>query len=154
MVPGFLKTVGIVTQLNVNRTPSIPGLPKQADRRDYEGLQAELSREFEVRQLDIKDGVVPPDIDVLIVGKPPVLTPKHQYAIDQYLMRGGAVIFMAGTYQIRFENGALQTNGLMIQSLICSKPTASTSPMDLYGPEERPLPFRSKATWTHADELH
>ena len=109
MVPGFLKTVGIVTQLNVNRTPSIPGLPKQADRRDYEGLQAELSREFEVRQLDIKDGVVPPDIDVLIVGKPPVLTPKHQYAIDQYLMRGGAVIFMAGTYQIRFENGALQT---------------------------------------------
>ncbi|MEE2755544.1 MAG: Gldg family protein [Myxococcota bacterium] len=109
MVPGFMKTVGIVTHVQIDRTPSIPGLPKKPDQRDYQGLQAELSREFEVRHLDIKDGVVPADIDVLIVAKPPVLTPKHQYAVDQYLMRGGKVIFMTGMYQIRFENGSLQT---------------------------------------------
>ena len=112
MVPGFMKTVGIFTRVEIDRTPSIPGLPSRPDKRDFRGLQGELSREFEVRHVDIKEGVVPTDIDVLIVSKPPVLTPKHQYAIDQYLMGGGKVIFMTGTYHIKFENGMMRPRRL------------------------------------------
>ncbi len=108
MAPGFMKTVGLVTQLIEDNTPNIPGMPKKGDQRDYRSLELALSEEYEVRTVKLDDGVVASDIDVLIVGKPGVLTPKRQYAIDQYLMRGGSVIFLAGTYMIKPERSGLQ----------------------------------------------
>jgi ABC-2 type transport system permease protein len=108
IAPGFMKTVGIVTQLISDNAPNIPGMPKKPDQRDYRSLELALSEEYEARPVKIDDGVVPSDIDVLIVAKPGVLTPKRQYAIDQYLMRGGSVIFLAGTYMVKPERSGLQ----------------------------------------------
>ncbi|MEZ4463501.1 MAG: Gldg family protein [bacterium] len=62
-----------------------------------------MSEEFTVRRVKLDDGAVPADIDVLLVAKPGNLTDKQQFAIDQYLMRGGSVIVLAGAYTISPE---------------------------------------------------
>ena len=100
MTPGYLRVVGILTQELVDNTPNIPGLPKQPEKTDYRILEQILGSEYDVRRLKFED-TVPPAIDVLIVGKPGPMTEKHQFAIDQYLMRGGALIALAGAYEIK-----------------------------------------------------
>ena len=100
MTPGYLRVVGILTQEVIDNTPSIPGLPKQPEKSDYRGIEQLLSSEYDVRRLRLED-TIPPAIDVLIIGKPGPLTDKHQFAIDQFLMRGGAVIALAGAYEIK-----------------------------------------------------
>ena len=101
MAPGFLKTIGLITKEEKDRTPEMPGMQKKGPQRDYRYLEMQLSEEFEVRLLDVSDGAVPSDIDVLVIAKPASLSPKSQYAIDQYLMRGGSVIVLAGAYEVK-----------------------------------------------------
>jgi ABC-2 type transport system permease protein len=60
-----------------------------------------LREEYEVEKLDLSDGIVPDVIDVLLVGKPGSLSAHEQFALDQYLMRGGKVIVLAGRHVIR-----------------------------------------------------
>jgi ABC-2 type transport system permease protein len=43
---------------------------------------------------------VPADIDAMVVVSPQGLSDKERYAIDQFLMRGGAVIVAAGNYTL------------------------------------------------------
>ena len=69
----------------------------------------QLSEEFDVRRVETSEGNVPNDIDVLIVAKPGSLTLKQQYAIDQYLMRGGSVIVLAGAYGVQAQQGGVVT---------------------------------------------
>ena len=78
----------------------VPGLPGRKEERDFRNLEASLSQEFEVRLLKLDGRVVPSDIDVLIVSKPGVLTPRRQFAVDQYLMSGGKVIFLTGSHLV------------------------------------------------------
>ena len=59
-----------------------------------------LAEEFDVRRIRLDEGVVPGDIDVCD-GKMGQTTDKIQFAIDQYLMRGGAVIVLAGMYGVK-----------------------------------------------------
>jgi len=101
IVPGMVKTIGIVTQVKSDNQPMVPGLPgRKEEERDFRNLEASLSQEFEVRLLKLDGGVVPSDIDVLIVSKPGVLTPRRQFAVDQYLMSGGKVIFLTGSHLV------------------------------------------------------
>jgi ABC-2 type transport system permease protein len=51
-----------------------------------------------VRDTDLKDGRVPGDIDVLLLAGPRDLDEKQRFAVDQYLMRGGAVVLLSGAY--------------------------------------------------------
>ncbi|PKM06024.1 MAG: hypothetical protein CVV17_02595 [Gammaproteobacteria bacterium HGW-Gammaproteobacteria-7] len=48
----------------------------------------------------------PSDVDVLVVISPAGLDDKARYAIDQYLMRGGAVIVGAGNYSLALDQMA------------------------------------------------
>ncbi|MDJ0766623.1 MAG: Gldg family protein [Myxococcota bacterium] len=108
--PGFLKTVGLLTEQPQQRPPN-PNIPPQFQppqpRPEYRLLEEALSEELTVKRIEAKDGVIPADIDVLIVARPGALTEKQQFAIDQYLMQGGAVIALAGAHKITAERGAL-----------------------------------------------
>ena len=102
-VPGFLKTVAILTEEQQQQQPNpmmqqmgMPP-PKQAD---FRALERDFRQDFEVKRVKLDDGVVPSDVDVLVVGKAGKLDDKQRFAIDQYLMRGGAVVVMAGAYDI------------------------------------------------------
>jgi len=97
--PGFLKTIGMLTEEKQSQPATPWGQPGET-QADFRGLEQALGEEFTVKRLKLDDGTVPADVDVLMVAKPGNLTEKQQFAIDQYLMRGGAVVVFAGAYTI------------------------------------------------------
>ena len=74
--------------------------PAQTDYRQLEEL---LSTQFDVRRIELKDDLVPSDIDVLVLGKVGALTANQRFAIDQYLMGGGTIVALAGTHAVEPE---------------------------------------------------
>ncbi len=96
--PGFLKVVGLWTP-QLEPTQDVLGRTMQP-LSSWEQLSAYLAQEYEVRQVDLSTGNVPTDVDVLVVAAPQGMTDKERFAVDQYLMRGGAVVAAAGNYKI------------------------------------------------------
>jgi len=94
--PGFLKVVGLwLPRLEPTRDPF--GQTQQPIST-WKDLYGSLAQEYEVRLVDLARGNVPADVDVLVVVAPQGMTDKERFAIDQYLMRGGAVVMAAGNY--------------------------------------------------------
>lgn len=101
---GFLKVVGLWAP------PAVPTQDMfgqtQSPLRTWQGLQQQLAQDYTVETVDLASGQVPPQIDVLVVVSPQGLDDKARFAIDQYLMRGGAVVVAAGNYQINYDQFA------------------------------------------------
>ena len=101
---GFSKTVGIVTHSKSPDHPQMPyGMSPPPPKEDYQVLQSLLSKQFQVRSLKLKDRLIPDDIDVLILAKIGDLSADQKLLIDQYLMRGGAVIALVGARDVELE---------------------------------------------------
>jgi ABC-2 type transport system permease protein len=101
---GFLKVVGLWTP---PATPQIDQFGQQQQPlSSWNLIQQQLSQDYTVQPVDLSSGQVPPEVDVLVVIAPQNLTDKEQYAIDQYLMRGGAVVAAAGNYTIQSDPAA------------------------------------------------
>ena len=66
----------------------------------YELLRRRLSSNYAVKTVDLKAGRVPGSIDVLVVVGPDNMGEKERFAIDQFLMRGGAVVMAVGRYTL------------------------------------------------------
>lgn len=94
--PGFLKVVGVVTP---SAQPD-PVTGQQNIFTSYNNIQEQLRQEYTVQAVDLSTGQVPPDVDVLLVVAPVGLTDTQVFAIDQYLMRGGAVSILTGAFQL------------------------------------------------------
>ncbi len=98
---GFLPVVGLWTP------PSTPTQDMfgqmQQPLSSWEQIRETLQQEYEVRMVDLTTGRVPPDVDVLILIGPDGFDDKARYAVDQYLMRGGAVIVAAGNMGIMLD---------------------------------------------------
>ncbi len=121
--PGFLKTVGLwLPKLGPVQDPFTGGVSQPLS--SWNLLQEQLSQTYTVKQVDLSSGRVPGDVDVLVVIAPQGMSDKERFAIDQYLMRGGAVVVAAGNYvlsQQQFPGGLTMdpvTDGLqeMLQS--------------------------------------
>lgn len=103
--PGFLKKIAILTEEETAQGQN-PFQPQQQTRADFRALERAFSQDFNVERVKLDNGVVASDVDVLLVAKPGILTEKQKFAIDQYLMRGGAVVALTGAYEIKpDENG-------------------------------------------------
>ncbi|MEM6930732.1 MAG: Gldg family protein, partial [Myxococcota bacterium] len=99
--PGQLKKIAIFTEVPVNiPNPNLPPQFQQQKQPDFRFLEQTLASEYEVERTQLDDGEVPQDIDVLFVGKTGQMSDTQRFAIDQYLMRGGAVVALAGAYRI------------------------------------------------------
>ena len=61
-------------------------------------ILSNLKRLFEVRQIDAESTTIDPDIRILMLVHPKDLSEKMQYAIDQFLMRGGRLMLFADPY--------------------------------------------------------
>ena len=109
---GFLKTVGLWTP------PSTPTQDmfgqQQQPLSSWANIQQQLAQEYTVQPIDLSTGQAPTNIDTLFVVMPQNLTDKDRFAIDQFLMRGGAVIVAAGNYTINVDP---MTQGLALQPL-------------------------------------
>ncbi|MDP6935209.1 MAG: Gldg family protein, partial [Myxococcota bacterium] len=76
-------------------------------QRDYRILEEQLGEDYLVESLDLSSGDVPDRVDVLVVGKVGSLSDHERFALDQYLMRGGAVVALAGSWQVDLSQRTL-----------------------------------------------
>jgi len=90
-----------------------PGLPGGGER--FSQLEAALEESFLVLRDDLRSGRVPPATDVLLVLAPEDLDDRQRFAIDQFLMRGGAVVLTTSPFKVAMTRGLTaqpQTSGL------------------------------------------
>jgi len=110
--PGFLQVVGLWTP-PAQPTQDMYG-QTQAPLSSWNDLRTSLTQEYEVETVDLSTGRVGTNVDVLLVVAPQALTDMELFAIDQYLMRGSAVIIAAGNYGITVDQ---YVGGLALQPL-------------------------------------
>lgn len=99
---GFLKTVALYTP---QATPSVPQLGMQGAGLRFTLLEDHLRQNANVKHTDLKSGQAPDDADLLIVVAPESLDDKQLFAIDQFLMQGGNVVFATSPYQLAPQGG-------------------------------------------------
>lgn len=101
--PGFLKTVGLAkpktpdySQIPPQMRAQMPPPPPDLTRT----LQQTLSESYTVEPVELDEGKVGSDVDVLFVYAPSNYTEKQAFAIDQHLMKGGTVIVAGGRFEL------------------------------------------------------
>ena len=97
---GFLQVVGL-WQPTIQPDPMMAqfGQMQQQPFSTWNTLYQSLSQEYEVRSLDLSDGQVPTDVDVLLFLAPLGMNDMQRYAFDQFLMRGGSVIVAGSNFR-------------------------------------------------------
>jgi ABC-2 type transport system permease protein len=109
--PGFLKTVGVwVPALQPQQSP-FGGTVNPIS--SWNTIQEQLRQDYSLLPVDLTSGRVPGEVDVLLVIAPQSMTDEERFAIDQFLMRGGAVVLAAGNYAL----SQVQFGGLTVERL-------------------------------------
>jgi ABC-2 type transport system permease protein len=110
--PGFLKTIGLWHPSTDPIQSPYGGTVEPIS--SWNLVWQQLMQNYTVTSVDLSSGRVPGDVDVLVVIAPQGLGDAERFAIDQYLMRGGAVVVAAGNYIL----SPLQFGGsLMIEAV-------------------------------------
>lgn len=94
---GFLKTIGLWTP-SPDVQPEMAMMGQPPPQESYRMIQKVLPENYNLTNVDLSSGRVPPDVDILLVVGPQGMDDMARFAIDQYLMRGGAVVALAGNY--------------------------------------------------------
>jgi ABC-2 type transport system permease protein len=87
---GFLKVVGVWTPPETPTQDMFGQL--QQPLSTYRLVRQQLGQDYTVRTVDLSTGIVPNDIDVLVVVASQNFSEIELFAIDQYLMRGGSLV--------------------------------------------------------------
>lgn len=104
--PGFTKVVGLwVPKAGPAQPPMMEGMPPQQPEppQEFNGLREELSGNYEVRDVPLAGEPVPDEVEALVLAGPDNLSPEAVAAIDQYVMRGGALVVLDGHYRISMQ---------------------------------------------------
>lgn len=111
---GFLKTIGLwVPQPEV---PPQMAMMQQAPPESYRAIQQVLPENYNLQKVDLAKGRVPANIDVLLIVAPQNMTDLERLAIDQYLMQGGAVVALAGSYVLDLNPYSQSLNVKKVQN--------------------------------------
>ena len=94
---GFTKTIGLVTPPAPNHQMMQMGMPAP---ESFQMLQQVLNENMTAKIVDLKDGKVSDDIDLLMLLAPENLDEKSLFAVDQFLMKGGTVIASSSPYKV------------------------------------------------------
>jgi ABC-type uncharacterized transport system involved in gliding motility auxiliary subunit len=85
--------IGVMTALPVFGQPMNPMMMRSGQQPQEPWVfVSELKRDYDVREVPTDTDSIEDDIKVLMVVHPKDLTDKTQYAIDQFVMRGGKLI--------------------------------------------------------------
>ncbi len=88
--------VGVMSALPVLGRPLNPMLKQQPTEPWV--LANELKRSFDVRKVEMDVASIPDDIKVLLVIHPRNISEQAEYAIDQFVLRGGKLIAFVDPY--------------------------------------------------------
>ncbi|MEE9612412.1 MAG: Gldg family protein, partial [Desulfatiglandales bacterium] len=87
--------VGIISTLPVFGIGRSLGVGGQPLRRNPWFFVTEMKKTYEVKEINLSAHEIDPSIDLLLIVHPRDISPKLQYAIDQYVLSGGnALIFV------------------------------------------------------------
>lgn len=140
------KTVGIFTGKETNPF------------EDYQAAKQLLENQYNVEQIELKEAeTISNDVDTLIVAGPRDLTDVQKYEIDQFLMRGGKIVFLIDTIDIKdglqassFQPGIsdlLEHHGIKIeQNMIIDRSNAPAAFRSGFMTFQMPYPFWVKVT--------
>ncbi|MDM7914783.1 MAG: GldG family protein [Candidatus Eisenbacteria bacterium] len=111
-------TAGILQVLSKEKriVGYLTGVGEPKLQEDFEPLAQMLSKTYEVRPVDLRGGEqpVPPEVNTLIVARPQSAPERVQWQIDQFVMRGGKVLFLVDPVRLDEQMG-LQ-NPIPVQS--------------------------------------
>jgi ABC-type uncharacterized transport system involved in gliding motility auxiliary subunit len=86
-------TVGIMSPLPVFGMPSNPMMMQMGQQGSQPwALVSELKNDFNVKRVALDTDKIDDDIKLLLVVDPKDISDKAQYAIDQFIMRGGKLV--------------------------------------------------------------
>ncbi|HEY0991098.1 MAG TPA: Gldg family protein [Kofleriaceae bacterium] len=146
--PGFTRVVGLWSPPAPPPRPMMQGMPpqEQPPPQQFRALHQALAGNYEVRDVQLFSPV-PDDIEALVLAGPASLDAKAVENIDQFVMRGGSLVVLAGRYRFaprtRMEveklttglESAFQKWGVALGDELVMDPKSDTLP----APEEREL---------------
>ena len=89
---GFLKTIGVVAPV----APVNPYMQMNGAR--FEFIKDKLREDHNLKDLDLSNGSVPEDVDLLLLLAPDSLNERQMFAVDQFLMKGGTVVLATAAF--------------------------------------------------------
>jgi len=100
--------IGVMTPTSIFGSPGMPmmGVPP-SQKQVFIG---ELERDFNLRRVRMDADRIDDDIKVLLVVHPKEISDRAQYAIDQFVMRGGKLIAMVDPFSY-FDGAAANPRG-------------------------------------------
>ena len=100
--PGFTKTVAVWTPPAAQQEQQMPGMPPERPQapQSFNTVREKLRGNYQVIPANLASGHVEDEADVLVLAGPADLDEKSQRAVDQFLMRGGALILLEGRYRL------------------------------------------------------
>lgn len=136
---GFTKTVALSTPIS---TPPMP----QYGMMGQQGLQFNLlreilSKEHSVTVVDLENGRVSEQADILVVVAPESLSEKQLFGIDQFLMQGGTVVLAASPFKVGLQQALslekqptgleewLKFHGILMEKSLVMDPQNSAFPV-------------------------
>jgi ABC-2 type transport system permease protein len=99
--PGFTRVVGIWTPQGGPPAPGMQGMPPP---QTFNRIRQSLAGNYEVRDIPLA-ARVPDDVEVLVLAGPANLDAKAVQHVDQFVMRGGALVVLAGRYRLAPSEG-------------------------------------------------
>lgn len=99
--PGFIKTIGF------HGPPPQPPRRGAPQARQFRFLEQKLRENYHLVGADLKSGLAPEDVDLLLLAAPEGLEPKQRFAVDQFLMKGGSVVLLTSPYTVRRTEAGL-----------------------------------------------
>jgi ABC-type uncharacterized transport system. len=135
---GTLKTVALYAPLD--RTAMSP-FSMAGQGNTFQALQNVIEEEHRVVPVDLSDGQVDSEVDILVVVAPEQLQEKQIFAIDQFLMQGGTVILATAPFDVNLQGrlsvedknsglaGWLAANGIELESVLVLDPQNAAFPV-------------------------
>jgi gliding-associated putative ABC transporter substrate-binding component GldG len=115
---GNTKTIGIIEGSGENRWSfTLPGQPPKITtgfEENFPTLKQEIEKLYKIEKLDPSVQEISDNIDLLWVVAPKQLNEVEKYRIDQHIMKGKSVIFMAPGVDVNLGmgiNGSATQNG-------------------------------------------
>ncbi|GBC63286.1 ABC transporter [Desulfonema ishimotonii] len=92
------QKIGVISSLPVFGMPAM-GMRQQGGAQPWLFI-TELKKSYEVREIAASDSAIDPDTDLLMLIHPKHLSDALQYAIDQYVVRGGRLMVFADPFSV------------------------------------------------------
>lgn len=106
--------VGVMSAMPIQGTPQMPFMQPQQNQQQPWVIIQRLRMDYEVRDVPMTSDKIDSDISVLVVIHPAGITDVAEYAIDQYVLKGGHVIaFVDPQCWVAQVYGGQQRNPMM-----------------------------------------